>query len=68
MTDIYDEIREAMATGEKSRYRIAKETEISQSALSLFVHGKRGLSGDRLERIAKSLGYSITLTEQKEER
>lgn len=68
MTDIYDEIREAIVKGGKSRYRIARETGISESALSLFMHGKRGLSGDRLERIAKSLGFTITLKKRKKAR
>jgi len=68
MTDIYDEIRAAIERGDKSRYRISKETGISESALSLFMNGKRGLSVERMEQVAKSLGLSITLAKRKKGR
>ncbi len=66
MTEIYDRVRVAIQMSEKSRYRLSKETGISQSALCLFMQGKRGLSGDRLESLAKSLGLRITLEPDRE--
>jgi hypothetical protein len=61
MTEIYDRVRVAIQESEKSRYRLSKETGISQSALCLFMQKKRGLSGDRLEDLAKSLGMRLIL-------
>jgi predicted transcriptional regulator len=39
-----DELRRSVQQSPLSRYRIAKETGVSQSVLSLFCSGKRGLS------------------------
>ncbi len=66
MTEIYDRVRAAIQMSDKSRYRLSKETGISQSALCLFMQEKRGLSGDRLESLAKSLGLRITLEPDRE--
>lgn len=61
MSPILDEIREAIAASDKSRYAIAKETGVSQSQLCQFMAGTKGLSVDALERVAESLGLEVTV-------
>lgn len=39
-----DQLRQAIDDSGLTRYRIAKETGISESALAQFYHGHRGLS------------------------
>lgn len=44
-----------------SRYRISKETGISETALSLFCGGQRGLSMKALDKLGRFLELTITL-------
>lgn len=60
MPPIYDVIREAIASSVKSRYRIAKETGISEPQLCQFMTGTKGLSVEALEKLAENLGMEIT--------
>ena len=60
MAPIYDDIRNAIEAGDMTRYRIAKETGISESQLSLFMAGNKGLSVEALETLADCLGLEIT--------
>jgi transcriptional regulator with XRE-family HTH domain len=60
MSPIYDDIRDAIEANDKTRYRIAKETGIGESQLSLFMAGKKGLSVEALETLADCLGLEIT--------
>lgn len=61
MGRILDAICEAIETSNKSRYRIAKETGISQAQLSRVMSGERGLSIDALERLADYLELEIII-------
>jgi len=61
MAPILDEIRAAIRDSDKTCYRIAKDTGISESQLSLFMNGKRRLSVETLERLAAYLGLQVTL-------
>jgi plasmid maintenance system antidote protein VapI len=54
-----EQLRQAIAASELSRYRIAEATEISQSTLSLFCSGKRGLSMDAIDRLVEFFGWEI---------
>ncbi len=58
---IREAIRRAMEAHPKTRYRIAKETGISQSMLSLFAAGKRGMTLERLEYLAEYLNLDIII-------
>jgi transcriptional regulator with XRE-family HTH domain len=58
---IREAIRQAMEAHPKTHYRIAKETGISQSMLSLFAAGKRGMTLERLEYLADYLGLDIII-------
>jgi DNA-binding Xre family transcriptional regulator len=60
MGTIYDEIRIAIQKSEKSRYRLWKETGISEAQLCQFMGGTKGLSVESLEKLAESLDLEIT--------
>ncbi len=61
MARILDAICDAIEASDKTRYRIAKETGISQSQLSRVMSGERGLSIHALERLADYLGLEIII-------
>ncbi len=58
---VTDQIRQAIDDSGFTRYRIAKETGIAQTALSLFYHGERGLSMQALNAIGEFLNLKIQL-------
>ena len=61
MSTVQGAIRKAIAGSEKSRYRLWKETGISQAHLCEFLHGHRGMKIDTLELLAKALGLEIVV-------
>jgi transcriptional regulator with XRE-family HTH domain len=61
MSKLLDEIREAIKSSDKTRYRLSKQTEIPQSQLSRFMTGEKGLSFDAMERLAEALGLEIII-------
>ncbi len=54
-----NQIRQAVVACGVTRYSISKATGISESALSRFVSGERGLSLGTLDRLADFLELSI---------
>ena len=58
---IVDTFKRAIRTGGKSRYRLWKETGVSQAALSRLMSGERGLTIDAAERLAPALGLVISI-------
>lgn len=60
-TLLIDQIRQAIEASGVTRYRIAKETGISESALSQFYNGRRGLSMEALNALGEFLQLKITL-------
>lgn len=68
MTRILDAICEAIEASDKTRYRIAKDTGISQAHLSRLMSGERGLSIDTLERVADYLGLEITIRQRRRQK
>lgn len=61
MSKILDAIRREVKRSKKSRYRISKETGITESQLSLLMSGKRGLRYEALELLAENLGLEIVI-------
>jgi hypothetical protein len=55
-----EKLRAAIKESAVSRYRIAEATGISQSTLSLFCAGKRGLSMTAIDRLVDFLGWEVT--------
>jgi transcriptional regulator with XRE-family HTH domain len=60
-TLLTDQLRQAIDDSGLTRYRIAKETGISESALAQFYNGKRGLSINALNALGEFLQLKITL-------
>ncbi len=56
-----DQLRQAIDDSGLTRYRIAKETGISESALAQFYNGHRGLSMEALNTLGEFLQLRITL-------
>jgi transcriptional regulator with XRE-family HTH domain len=56
---VSERIRQAVETADVSRYRIALETGIEQSALSRFVSGERGLSQEAIDALAEFFGLEL---------
>ncbi len=68
MAQILDAICDAIEASEKTRYRIAKDTGISQTQLSRLVSGERGLSIAALETLADYLGLEIVMRPKRRRR
>lgn len=56
-----DQLRQAIDDSGLTRYRIAKETGISEPTLSKFYLGQRGLSMEALNALGEFLQLTITL-------
>jgi transcriptional regulator with XRE-family HTH domain len=56
-----DQLRQAMDDSGLTRYRIAKETGISESTLSKFHLGQRGLSMEALNALGECLDLTINM-------
>jgi transcriptional regulator with XRE-family HTH domain len=61
MAGLLDEIRRAVETSGKTRYRIAKESGVSAGQLSRLVNGERGMTVETIERLAEYLGLKISI-------
>lgn len=61
MSKILDEIRKAINASDKTRYRLWKETGITQSQLSRLMSDEAGVSVDNLELLAEALGLEIII-------
>ena len=68
MAQILDAICDAIEASEKTRYRIAKDTGISQTQLSRLMSGERGLSIAALETLADYLGLEIVMRPKRRRR
>jgi len=58
MPPIGDKLREAIERSGRSRYRIAKETGVSQATLSRFMHGA-SMGTDNADRVADLLDLDL---------
>jgi len=63
-----DQLRQAIDDSGLTRYRIAKETGISESALAQFYNGHRGLSMEALNALGEFLQLKITLGRRPEKK
>jgi transcriptional regulator with XRE-family HTH domain len=56
---VSDQLRQAIDDSGVTRYRIAQETGISETALALFYNGQRGLSMKALNALGEFLQLKI---------
>jgi hypothetical protein len=61
MSEIFDQLRQAIRTGDKSRYKLWQETGIDQGQLARFMAGESGLSVENTEKIIEALGLEVII-------
>jgi transcriptional regulator with XRE-family HTH domain len=54
-----EQVRRAIDAAGVTRYRIAKDLDISEATLSRFMSGERGLTLKVLDRLAEYLGLML---------
>lgn len=57
---VSEQICDAIETAAVTRYRIAQDTGIAESALSRFINGTRGLSMESIDILAEYFGMELT--------
>jgi len=62
---ILADLRTAVAKDERPDVAIAKEAGIHPATFSAFMHGKRGLSVETTEALAKALGFTLKLVRER---
>ncbi len=60
-----EQIRRAIESCGKTRYRLAKETGIDESLLSRFVRGKSNLSLKLVDKLAQNIGFSVQVPKKR---
>lgn len=68
MKSVLDTMRTEVDMCGKSRYRISKDTGISQSLLCRLMNGERGLSIENLELLAEYLELDIVIKPKNQQR
>jgi transcriptional regulator with XRE-family HTH domain len=63
-----DQLRQAIDDSGLTRYEIAKQTGIDESALAKFYNGHRGLSMEALNALGEYLQLKITLGRKPEKK
>ena len=58
---ISEQLRAAISRADVSRYRMSKDLDISQAALSRFVNGAMGLSLSTVDKITEYLELEVTV-------
>ena len=56
---VTDQLRKLIRDSGMSCYRIAKETRVSNAALSRFLSGERGLSAKALDTLGDYFGWKV---------
>jgi transcriptional regulator with XRE-family HTH domain len=64
-TKLSAQLRNAIENCGKSRYRVCKDVGISQTLMSRFMGGERGLSLDVVERLCESLNLELRESKRK---
>lgn len=68
MMSMADQVRQAIDQCGLTRYRIAKQTEITEGALSRFMAGERDMNLRTLEKIAPVIGVRLVVDRPKRRR
>ena len=61
MHGLLEQIREAIRRDDRTRYRIAQDTGISESQLCRLMNGTTGLSIENAEVLLEHLGYEVKI-------
>jgi len=65
MSVLFKQVRQLIEAAEESRYSISRATGVSESSLSQFMAGTKGLSQESIEKIVAHLGYAIKVQKQR---
>ena len=60
-----DQFRQAVDNSDLSHYAVCKEAGIDQGAFSHFMHGRRGLSLESLDRLGEVLNLEVVARPRK---
>ena len=56
---IVDQLRQAIADSRETEYMIAKQSGVSQSVVSRFVHGERGIGLETAAKLCADLKLNL---------
>jgi plasmid maintenance system antidote protein VapI len=59
-TNVTDQLRALIRSAAVTPYQIAKDTGVSNAALSRFLSGERGLSATALDTLGEYFGWQVT--------
>jgi len=63
--DIEKQLKQAIEKSKMSRYRIARESGLTESQLSYFINGHRTLTLSAAAKLAKALGLELRPIDKK---
>jgi len=61
MSEVENKVVKVIEGSGLSRYAIARGSGVTESQLSRFVHGERGLTFESAERVLDFLGYELAV-------
>lgn len=65
---LFELVRKLITDSAESRYSMSKATGISQSQLTQFMGGNKGLGNDAMDRLLSHLGYEVRVVKKKRSR
>ena len=68
MAPVLDDIRRAISESDESRADIAREAKLSETHLSQFMAGSKGLSVEAAERLAACVGLAVVVKPQRRQK
>jgi len=68
MSHVLDQLRKAIATSPKTRYRLWQETGIGQPQLSRLMNGRDCLGYGNLDKLSDALGMEFVLRPKSKKR
>ena len=61
MSEIFDQLREAIRRSDKTRYKLWQETGIDQGQLARFMAEESGLSVESTEKLIEALEFEVII-------
>ena len=62
---LFELVRELIRSADESRYSMSKATGISESQLTQFMSGTKGLGNQAMDVLLNHLGYEVALKKRK---
>ncbi len=61
---LFELVREIIRSSDESRYAMSKATGISESQLTQFMGGRKGLGNQAMDSLLSHLGYEIRVVKK----